>query len=55
MRQYVSYALGVGAMHEIKLREVDARNEEQSARDKRMDEVMAELERRLKQVEEPAD
>lgn len=25
MRQYMSYALGVGAMHDIKLREVDAR------------------------------
>ena len=55
MRQYVSYALGVGAMHGIKLREVDARQEEQVARDKRMDELMAEIERRLKKVEEPAD
>ena len=55
MRQYVSYALGVGAMHGIKLREVDARQEEQVARDKRMDDLMAEIERRLKKVEEPAD
>ena len=55
MREYMRYALGVGAMHDIKLREIDARREEEAARNKRRDETMAELERRLRKVEEKSD
>ena len=55
MRQYVSHALGLGAMNEMKAREMDARLEMGEALSKQIDERFKDIERRLTKVEEKVD
>jgi len=56
MRLYVNHALGLGTMNDLKARELDARQDESEARQKRMAALMAEIERRLGRVEDkPGD
>lgn len=55
MRRYVSHALGLGAMNEMKPREMDARLEMGEALSKQIDERFKDIERRLTKVEEKVD
>ena len=52
MRNYVRHALGLGAMHDIKLRELDPRLVDSAARQKRTEEMIAARDRRIKKVED---
>ena len=52
---YVKYALGLGTMCELKLREHEARQEAERARSDRIEALYAELERRLTKVETKPD
>lgn len=53
MRGYLNHALGMGVTGHLKNEEQDARLDESVARQKRMDALMAELERRLGGPETP--
>ncbi len=55
MRQYVIHALGLGAMNEMKAREMDARLEMGETLSKQIDERFKDIERRLTKVEEKVD
>jgi len=56
MRLYVNHVLGLGTMNDLKARELDARQDESEARQKRMAALMAEIELRLGRVEDkPGD
>ena len=54
-RYFVRHALGLGGMNEIKARELDIRHDDFAARQKRTEEMIAELDRRLAKVEEKVD
>ncbi len=51
----VNHALGLGTANQLKLRELDAAQEQAKARRQRMEERHAEIERRLGKVEETSD
>jgi len=51
----IDHALGLGMANKVKVRELDARQQESEARQRRMDDLMAQIERRLGKVEEKTD
>jgi len=55
MRQYVSHALGLGAMNDIKGRELQARIDADAHERRKSDRRVEELERRVTRLEERID
>ena len=54
-RQFLAHALGLGAMNELKTRDLDVRQMDFVTRQKRTEEMIAVLDRRLTKVEERVD
>ena len=54
-RQFLAHALGLGAMNEMKARAFEVQQMDFATRQKRTEEMIAVLDRRLAKVEERAD